>query len=85
MVFYKRQFDFQKNYSTCHAIITLVERVSKAIDTGKYVVGAFLDLKKAFDHGLLDTWPCMCTINPLIMGQHVGRSINTIKILSQRL
>ena len=46
-VFYKRQFG--KNHSTSHAIITLVERVSKALDTGKYVVGVFLDLKKAFD------------------------------------
>ena len=26
-----------------------MERVSKALDTGKYVVGVFLDLKKAFD------------------------------------
>ena len=34
---------------TRHAIITLVERVTKALDTGKYIVGVFLDLKKAFD------------------------------------
>ena len=26
-----------------------MEKVSKALDTGKYVVGVFLDLKKAFD------------------------------------
>ena len=26
-----------------------MERVSKALDSGKYVVGVFLDLKKAFD------------------------------------
>ena len=26
-----------------------MERVSKALDTGKYVVGVFLDMKKAFD------------------------------------
>ena len=43
------QFRFRKKHSTSHAIITLVERVSKALDTGKYVVGVFLDLKKAFD------------------------------------
>ena len=29
--------------------LPLVERVTKALDTGKYVVGIFLDLKKAFD------------------------------------
>ena len=35
MVFYKGQFGFRKNHSTSHAIITLVERVSKALDTGR--------------------------------------------------
>ena len=48
MVFYKRQFGFRKKHSTSHAIITLVERVSKALDTGKYVVGVFL-----VDHNIL--------------------------------
>ena len=51
---YEYQFVFRKNHSTGHAIITLVERVTKALDTGKYVV--FLDLKKAFetvDHAIL--------------------------------
>ena len=55
-MFHKYQFGFRKGHSTSHAIITLVERVSKALDTGKYVVGVFLDLKKAFatvDHGIL--------------------------------
>ena len=33
----------------CAPLITLVERVTKALDTGKYIVGVFLDLKKAFD------------------------------------
>ena len=46
MVFYKCKFGFRKNHSIGYAIITLVERVSKALDTGKYVVGVFLDLKK---------------------------------------
>ena len=48
-VFYNYQFGFRKSHSTSHAIITLVERVSKALDMGKYVVGVFLDLNKAFD------------------------------------
>ena len=42
-MFYKYQFGFRKNHSTSHAIITLVERVSKALDTGKYVVAGFSD------------------------------------------
>ena len=48
-MFYNDQFGFRKSHSTSHAIITLVERVSKALDMGKYVVGVFLDLKRAFD------------------------------------
>ena len=48
-ILYEYQFGCQKNNSTNHAIITLVERVPKALDTVKYVVGVFLDLKKAFD------------------------------------
>ena len=48
-ILYEYQFGFRKHHSTSHAIITLVERVTKALDTGKYVVGVFLDLKKAFD------------------------------------
>ena len=42
------QFDFRKHHSTSHVIIILVERVTKAFDTGKYIVGDFLDQKKAF-------------------------------------
>ena len=45
-LFYKNQFGFRKQHSTSHAIITLVEKVSKALDTGKIVVGVFLDLKR---------------------------------------
>ena len=41
--------DSVKIIQPSHAIITLVERVSKALDTGKIVVGVYLDLKKAFD------------------------------------
>ena len=46
---YEYQFGFRKHYSTSHALITLVERVTKVLDTGKYIVGVFLDLKKAFN------------------------------------
>ncbi len=43
------QFGFRSKHSTQHAIVTLVEKVSKALDNNKIVVGVFLDLKKAFD------------------------------------
>ena len=48
-ILYARQFGFRKGHSTSHAIITLVEKVSKALDTGKIVVGIYLDIRKAFD------------------------------------
>ena len=40
-IIYDYQFGFRKNHSTSHAIIALVEKVSRALDTGKYVVGVF--------------------------------------------
>ena len=43
-ILYDNQFGFRKHHSTTHAIIILVERVSKALDTGKIVVGVYLDL-----------------------------------------
>ena len=43
------QFGFRRNHSTSHAIICLVEKVAKALDQGKIVVGLMIDLKKAFD------------------------------------
>ena len=46
---YKYQFGFRKSHSTSHAIIPLIDRVSQALDTGKYVVGLYLDIRKAFD------------------------------------
>ena len=43
---YDHQFWFRRGHSTSHAIISLVENVSRSRDTGKIVVGVFLDLKK---------------------------------------
>ena len=45
----KYQFGFLKSHSTNHAIISLVEKVNNAMDSGKISIGVFLDLKKAFD------------------------------------
>ena len=52
----KHQYGFRKNRSTELAIIELVEKITKGIDGGKYTMGIFLDLSKAFDtinHGIL--------------------------------
>ena len=34
------------NHSTNHAVILLVEKVAKALDTGKIVIGVYLDIKR---------------------------------------
>ena len=38
-----------KNYSTPHALIHLINRISSAIDQRETTIGVFLDLSKAFD------------------------------------
>ena len=49
MVYYL-SFNFAPDtHSTTHAIITLTERISKSLDTGKIVCGIFIDFRKAFD------------------------------------
>ena len=48
-VLYDKQFGFRKDHSTSHAIITLVDKVSKSIDKGKIVGEVYLDICKAFD------------------------------------
>ena len=44
-----RQFGFRTNHSTQHAIITLVDKISKPVDSGDIVINLFVDLRKAFD------------------------------------
>ena len=46
---YKKQFGFQNNFSTAHAVITLIENIEKAIDNKMFVFRVFVDLQKAFD------------------------------------
>ena len=48
-VIYDSQFGFQKNKSTSHSLIEIVEEIRSCIDGGKYGCGIFIDLKKAFD------------------------------------
>ena len=35
--------------STSMAIMDLVENITNAMDNGKFTIGVFIDLKKAFD------------------------------------
>lgn len=46
---YEHQYGFQSNKSTLHSLAHLTNFVSKELNDRKYVVGVFLDLKKAFD------------------------------------
>ena len=46
---YKYQFGFQKGKSTYMAVLTLVDKISEALNNGDYVMGVFLDFSKAFD------------------------------------
>ena len=41
---YKLQFGFRKEQSTQHALITLVDNITKALDEGIMLIGVFLDL-----------------------------------------
>ena len=43
------QFGFQKNKSTMHSLIEIVEKIKFCIEEKKYGCGIFIDLKKAFD------------------------------------
>ena len=49
-ILYDKHFGFRKSHSTSHAIITVDNKVSRALDTGKFIVGVFLDVKKSFRH-----------------------------------
>jgi hypothetical protein len=46
---YKHQYGFQQNKSTEHNLIHAVNYIGEAFNEGKYAVGVFFDLKKAFD------------------------------------
>ena len=45
----KFQFGFQKNKSTCHALINLTELIYKGLNSRHHVINIFIDLAKAFD------------------------------------
>ena len=48
-VLYDHQYGFRKGRSTQHAIITLVDKITKSQDMGDIVIAILIDLKKAFD------------------------------------
>ena len=44
-----KQFGFQLNNSTEHAILQLVNDISGSFERGEHTLGLFIDLSKAFD------------------------------------
>ena len=45
----KQLFSFRKNHSINHAVITLIDKISADLDSGRAVVGCYIDLKKALN------------------------------------
>jgi hypothetical protein len=45
---YKNQFGFQRGKSTEHNLLKVVNYIGESINNGKYGVGIFFDIKKAF-------------------------------------
>ena len=53
---YEYQFGFQKGKSSHMALITVIHKITEALDQGELVIGIFLDFSKAFgtvDHDIL--------------------------------
>ena len=48
-ILYKKQFGFQKNHATEHAIMQLVDQINNSFENNQYTLGVFIDLSKAFD------------------------------------
>ena len=46
---FEYQFVFQKGKPTHLALITLVDKITEALDKGEYVIDVFLTLSKALD------------------------------------
>ena len=48
-VLYDKQFGFRSKHDTDHAILSIVDKIQKAIEERNYSCGIFLDFSKAFD------------------------------------
>ena len=46
---HENKFGFQINNSTEHAILQFARKIAQNFDNGKFTLGVFLDLSKAFD------------------------------------
>ena len=46
---FPKQFDFQVNNSTHHAILNLTDDILTSLEKGQFTLGIFINLSKAFD------------------------------------
>ena len=92
-ILYRCQFGFRKNYSTSHALIHLINKISSAIDQRETTVGVSPDLSKALDtldHQIyLPSWSSMVSVMWLCSGlkatfHAVGNLSKLIKHVLQR-
>ena len=42
-ILHESQFGFRKQHSTTHAFLTLINKITRSIDSGTHTVGVFLD------------------------------------------
>jgi hypothetical protein len=72
---YDNQFGFQRGKSTEHNLIKAVNYIGESINSGKFCIGVFFDLKKAFDvvsHDIL--------LNNLLRWVYKGFRSNGLKV-----
>ena len=48
-IFFDKQFGFRDKHSTDHAVLSIIDKIQRAIDERDFSCGIFLDFSKAFD------------------------------------